>query len=509
MLLKNVSSNWINLIVVAVISFFTMPFMIRHLGNATYGLWVLIVSLADYMTIFDFGIRSSLNRYISRHYSAKEEEAMNAVISTGLLMYCGLGLLVLASSIVLAIGFPRYFPLSPDQVRPAQTAIVLVGLSLALTFPTAVFNAVLTGLQRYDLLNFVILFAYILRTMIIVMSLALGYGLAAMALATVVANLVGLLLAYTCARRIYRTYAFSVRRASGPTVRQLIHYSFYTFLVIIGIKLIVDTDHVVISRFLGPASVTIYMVASSLINYSRSFVTGVSSVLIPRVSSQEAVQDYAAIRRTLLDGTRYCLLVGWPILAVFLVAGREFIMVWLGPEYRAAYPALVCLSLGWAFSFAESAASATLFGTSKHKIQGLLILAEALVNVTLSVILVRVWGILGVAVGTLVPMVLKNLFVQAYACRMFRIRPVDYWRQSIAPAVLSVLPLALVMKIEVWLLPPRSVLEFALELCLALTVAAALFPWLGLQPAERRHWFERALLGAQAVAKTYGADGSR
>src|SRR5882762_7953282 len=61
--LKNVASSWAGLAVNVAVGFFLSPFILHHLGDEAFGLWVLIFSLTGYYGLFDFGIRSSLIRY--------------------------------------------------------------------------------------------------------------------------------------------------------------------------------------------------------------------------------------------------------------------------------------------------------------------------------------------------------------------------------------------------------------------------------------------------------------
>ena len=64
--LTNVLSSGGGLVVNIAVGFFLSPFVLHHLGDDAFGLWILIFSLTGYYGIFDFGIRSSLIRYVSK-----------------------------------------------------------------------------------------------------------------------------------------------------------------------------------------------------------------------------------------------------------------------------------------------------------------------------------------------------------------------------------------------------------------------------------------------------------
>jgi O-antigen/teichoic acid export membrane protein len=68
-----------------------------------------------------------------------------------------------------------------------------------------------------------------------------------------------------------------------------------------------------------------------------------------------------------------------------------------------------------------------LFATSRHKICAYLNLAEGLFNLLLSILLVKSYGLIGVALGTLIPMTIIRVIIQpVYFCRLTSIKYTEY-----------------------------------------------------------------------------------
>jgi O-antigen/teichoic acid export membrane protein len=70
-ILRNVGSSWFALGVNVMVGIFLSPYIIHHLGDDAFGLWVIIFSVTGYYGLFDLGIRSSIVRYVAK-YSATE-----------------------------------------------------------------------------------------------------------------------------------------------------------------------------------------------------------------------------------------------------------------------------------------------------------------------------------------------------------------------------------------------------------------------------------------------------
>jgi len=55
--IRNVAANWGGFAFSILVTFFLSPFVVRHLGNGSYGVWTLIGSLTGYLGLLDMGVR--------------------------------------------------------------------------------------------------------------------------------------------------------------------------------------------------------------------------------------------------------------------------------------------------------------------------------------------------------------------------------------------------------------------------------------------------------------------
>lgn len=74
-ILKNVGSSWTALGINVIVGVFLSPFILHRLGDAAFGIWVLIFSITGYYGLFDLGIRSSIVRYVSKYTATGDRES--------------------------------------------------------------------------------------------------------------------------------------------------------------------------------------------------------------------------------------------------------------------------------------------------------------------------------------------------------------------------------------------------------------------------------------------------
>jgi O-antigen/teichoic acid export membrane protein len=98
--------------------------------------------------------------------------------------------------------------------------------------------------------------------------------------------------------------------------------------------------------------------------------------------------------------------------------------------------------IGHLLSFMQGIGGDILLGVGRHRLLALLSLGSAVVNIVLSVILVQIIGLPGVAWGTTIPLSLLSLFYVPFAAiRLVGGRPLAFLREAfLPPLAASVLP---------------------------------------------------------------------
>jgi O-antigen/teichoic acid export membrane protein len=116
---RNVPSNWALFVVSVVVSFFLSPFVIHHLGNTGFGVWVLIVSITSYLQFVDLGVRNAVTRYVSKFHAQGGHESASAVVSTAVAVFLAGGVLVMIAAGLAALYAMRLFNIAETYQQQA------------------------------------------------------------------------------------------------------------------------------------------------------------------------------------------------------------------------------------------------------------------------------------------------------------------------------------------------------------------------------------------------------
>jgi len=404
--------NAASFVLTAVTMFCLSPFLVHRLGDSAYGIWALLLSLTGYMGFADLGIRPAIVHFVARHDALGDHAALNRYVNSAFVTFAAGGALVLGLSAGGAAVLPRLFDLPPGLAGEARLALLVAGCELAIALPLNAYSAVLIGRQRFDLTCRIDIATLALRTALIVGVLLGGFGLAGIAGANALANLLGVGRKARLAFRVQPALRFAPGLADRAAAKALAGFGGFVVLYTLATQLIRETDAFVIGAGLSVASITYFAVAAGLLRYLRSFVWAVTRVVEPAAGAHDARGDAAAIRAMLVATSRTLLFCTVPALVYLLVAGRPFLARWMGERFRdLSGPVLMILTAGALAPLAMRPFVSVLIGTNRVRPLALVAVAEGACNLALSIALLRPLGIAGVALGTAVPATLMHLFV--------------------------------------------------------------------------------------------------
>lgn len=469
---KNVGSSWFALGLNIVVGLFLSPYILHHLGDEAFGLWVLIFSVTGYYGLFDLGIRSSIIRYVAKYSTVAEHEELNRLVNTAFFTYSGIGALALLITFAVSFYVGSIFRISGDSLYLARWLFLMVGSAVALGFPLGVFGGILEGLQRFYILNLNNMSATVLRAALIVIALQHGRGLLTVAFITVALPLLANLINAVVAFRLL-PLRFGLEHLNRESLKRIASYSGTTFIIIVAVRLRFKTDAIVIGTFVSSAAITYFTIGSRLVDYAGEVVGGLAQVFVPMSSQSDATGDLTGLRRIFVAGNRACALITFPMTAILIILGKSVIEAWMGARYIAAsYPVMLVLVIPFTLMLAQSASGRVLYGMAKHKTLAVVTLMEGGANLFLSILLVRRFGILGDAVGTAIPLACTTLFfMPRHLCRVLKMRIGVYLREAfLLPLILCGPLVAVLLFMRHW-----RVAHNYLQLAIQLGVGSAVY----------------------------------
>ena len=394
------------------VSVISVPLTIGYLGKERYGAWVTIVSVVTFLSITDFGLAGSLTNAIGKAQAGEDHARGQRLVSSALLMLSLIASVILIAAVVLApriaaLLFPNLqSPVARAEIVPA----VMIALSIfALNLPLFVSSRVLAAHQESALAN--------------VWNIAASFGnLAALLLVIwfrgglpwLVFGCFGFGLAsnIACAVWLFGIHKPWLRPSLASVdlafVKILFSDGWKFFVIGIGWMVNWQTDNMVIAHFLGAAQVTPYAVTFSLFAIATGLQTLAYPNLWPAYTEAHAQGDYEWIRKTLRSNFKFSFFTATAIVVFLTIFGGEIIRLWAGAAAVPPFSVIVWMAL-WRLMLSTLLVGSCLLNATGH-LKGMTIYgtATAVLNLALSILLAKIYGITGVIAATVIAFAVAN-----------------------------------------------------------------------------------------------------
>ncbi len=494
-LVRNTFFNILMLMSNAVVAFLLIPFFIGQLGGTAYGVWYLIGDLFRYRILLGMGLNSAINRRIPMYMAKDDEDGVRKTVSTALFFFTIIAAVLAVLALILAAKVGDWFAIPTEWVPTAGRLILVVGLGFAISTPLQLTTAVLSGLQRYDMVSIVTLAVLTVRTAVTVFLLLRGYGLITLGLIYGLSEIVARGAQHILARRLLPTGYISWRNVDRTLLKEMLFYGMNTFLYAMGALIICRASTTIVGIYFEPTQVTLFSNPTVSVLMLSEFLQAFTAAIKPAVSDLDARNDHSAVKLIAFLTQKYSLLVLIPAATFLIVMGREFLMVWVGDKFpdpatiQSMANILTILTVGYCMVLSQHSNFLVLAGRGEHRVFGILMAVEAVLCIGAAVFTVAVlhWGLVGVAWSNLVPMALvAGIIIPIYFHRKMGIRATESFSQVWRPALLSTIPAVLLIAAWKHVAPPDSWLGLftVIGAAVGVTVVSAWF--FGMADVERQ-----------------------
>jgi O-antigen/teichoic acid export membrane protein len=197
----------------------------------------------------------------------------------------------------------------------------------------------------------------------------------------------------------------------GKLLRNMFGYGIKMQVSQIGGLICFRVDKLIVSWFLGIASVSFYEVSSRLTSFMRALPHVMISALIPATSELGARNDRAKILQTYLLVSKYVAMVTIAMVAFLVLEARSVITFWLGNGFENSVILVQILAIGYGANVLGGAASQTGAGVGRPEFDMRSTVLLSLLSPIFSILLVRQFGAAGAAAGSSLAFVIATVYL--------------------------------------------------------------------------------------------------
>jgi len=430
----NTISNYGKLLMGLFITIFLTRLLFMGLSREEYGIWALLWSIFGYSLLLDFGFGAAIQKTTSQTQVKGDWEHYNRVVSTVFVNYLLMGVIIAAATIGLSFFIGNIFNFtSQTDIIYYRKIFIMFGVGTAIVFPSGFFVEVLRGLHQIKLRNFIQMFFNLANFILMFVVIKSGLSLWGMTVVTIViALLTNLTMAFFAFKKI-PTLKISLKYYDFKLLKQVMSFSLFAYIITFTNLIIFRTDQMVISIFASVSLVAVYQISSRLALTFKQFSSQFMDNLAPVAARLFASDQENKLAKILIESNRLLGFIATLMFVPLVVFVKPLLYIWLelsDPE-GIKVAILLLISMYILVSLRSSTVYILLMG-NKHKKLSRVAIMECIGNLGLSIFLIHHLGIIGVALGTLIPNILvAALFHIPAGIKFSGLTFKEYFRQSI------------------------------------------------------------------------------
>jgi len=214
-----------------------------------------------------------------------------------------------------------------------------------------------------------------------------------------------------------------------PLLKEILHYSWWVFLIMIVDRLYWSTGQIILGAFVGTSAVAVFAIAIQFKNYFSTFSTAISTVFLPKMASLTSTSEFN--HYFIKVGRSQFLIIAF-VLSGFILFGESFIILWAGNDYRNAYLIALIILIPLSVPLVQTLGMSILQAQNRLKFRSYTYLFMAVVSTIMSIPLAKLYGGLGCAISISFSLVLCNILIMnIYYHKKIKLDIPNFWREII------------------------------------------------------------------------------
>jgi O-antigen/teichoic acid export membrane protein len=424
----NLIFHYVAIILVLVQGIVLTPLYLRYISPALYGAWFATGNLLSWVQLVDPGLSRIMQQRVAHTFGQNDAEQLPSVIGTGL--FLGLSLSLLPLLVIPFSGtLTGTLSLSAAEAHQLSRAFALALVSTCLAMASYQPTASNLGLQRTTGAGLIYLTAGVCGIVATLWLLYHGFGLLALPWGFIIRA--GILLLGN-AILLWSWCAKNIRRRIHITREELRKYaglSSLTFVERLGNTMLQQSDAYICARFLSVDATAMYSLTGRAYEPVRMASERFGPAFLPglaHLAGEGNMVRVTEVSDRLLNLVAYIGSVG---AASVIALNSMFVALWVGPQFFGGQRLTVAFGVSLVMYVVLSCWSELVFAVGGIGQIEVMKAVEGVVKVAMQIVMVRVWGLIGLPIGACAGMLLvSGWYLPRLAAKLFKQRPTTQFR---------------------------------------------------------------------------------
>lgn len=393
----------------SVISILYIPLLLTGIGKSEYGIYQIAGSVIAYFSAMEAPLSASVLKFYVEYKVKNDRKNMENVLATGRRIFLVLSVFFCLVSIpvgyILKYSFVNTF--TEKEVIETIGIFGLMLINLIINMNNYVYIAVINANEKFIFLKLSSIATLIAQPILVIMIIQhWHYAFSIVAVQCLMNVIMALLRQYYANKKLNCTIKYHGH--DKMLYKGMLVLTLANLGVALADQIFWKTDQLILGSFFGPEIVTEYSIGAQLNSMYISVACVLGGLILPTVT------------RILINGTNndvssYFIKIGklqsyLLVLVLFGVIsfGQEFIFLLAGNGYDMSYSVALILMIPYSIDLIQICGNSILQVRNQYGYRAKMMMVSSLLNVCLTIILIKIIGPIGAALSTAIAIVLGN-----------------------------------------------------------------------------------------------------
>lgn len=413
---------------------FLSAFLLRMLGDAEYGLYQTMASFANYLVLLEFGTGTVMARNLSVCRSKNDsEENINKNVSTIWTETLMLIAIIIVISAVFYFSIDNIYSksLTEEQIESGKIIFIFVTLYLIFSFCVQTLNGVVLAFECYTYNSAMSIARQIIRVILLVCIILRWKYALIIAIIDFILSLIMFFIEYIFCKRKFHV-KFSFKYFDKIIFKASIPLGLAIFMQGLSNQANTNVGKFLIGIEFNPELVALYSVALYIIQIFLSLGTVPVVMYNPQIVKNvtSGIKGEGLVN-TIIEPCRLVAIICGTILFGFISVGRQFITLVYGSEYLIAWTIVLIIGIPTVILLTNGVMENVLNAMNRTKPRTISLLITIVLNILLSIVFMKQWGVIGVAIASaLATFLFQVTFLNVYYSKKLHMNMIYLYKKA-------------------------------------------------------------------------------
>jgi O-antigen/teichoic acid export membrane protein len=307
----------------------SVPLALHYLTKQEFGMWALIMQIAGYFGLIDFGMSGAVARILADHKDDRDGGNYGAVLKTGALVFAIQGLLIAVLGIALSWILPGLMAIPANLASLFTILMAAQCVLLGSGFCVKILGSALWCHQRSDVVNISSVVMLGINFAVLWLGFHFGLGLYSMLLSNAAGVLANALASWLASSwlQLYPTRG-CWGTLSWNMFWEVYDYAKNLFLITIGTQLLTASQVVIVTRTLGLDAAAVWSIATKIFTLAQQIVFRICDFSIAAFVEMFVRGERSLLQRRFRHLVLFSASLSIVVGATVAVSNGSFLAVW-------------------------------------------------------------------------------------------------------------------------------------------------------------------------------------